>query len=498
MRLRPVLLTAAFALLLLPSSGAAPWQEGKPGGDPNRPLAENERWERYVDGSVKARWYVKMREDGTEVRQGKYLEYYPDGSFKGRTECVDGAFHGKYTTYWPSGNQRVIATYHRGAFDKKYTEKNDAGEVIRTENYRRGILDGNRMVWRKGYGQTFQVWKDGTLTKLAIATPAHAMPAKDGVDPYPRTVAEIRKNLLKILDGDEGSLSDGSSRYVFYNDPARLSALRDRDKKERLAHALRRLKAYRYLVGVPYKKMTLDPQYNFYAEWGAKLCHAIGRLDHTPKNEPGWPEEEYQKGYTGTSKSNLAMGTPVEYSPDAYMDDSDAKNIDRVGHRCWCINPKMGKTGFGFEPTDKFSAMWSMDQSNKAGGKMLRVRFPSAGYYPVSFFADHYAWSLHLGKIQPKKSTPVNVYELDGDYLPTGKPLTLNYKNCKKSGMGMRGICIFRPDGITIAPGKRFWVEVDLGKQRKKDKKNLFETYFVEFCSVAPPEQAVSSPGSGK
>lgn len=497
MRIRPLLLIAALAILLLPSAGATAWQEGKVGGDPNRPLAENERWERYVDGSVKARWYVKVLEDGTVQREGKYLEYYPDGSFKGRTECVKGEFHGKYTTYWPSGEARVIATYHMGKLDKKFTEKNNKGELIKSANYKRGVLDGNRMLKDRNGVQSFQVWKDGQITKLAIATAAHAMAAKDGVDPYPRTVAEIRKTLLKILKNDETSMSDGSSRYIFYNDPAKLGALRNRKKKERLAHALRRLQAYRYLVGVPYKKMTLDPQYNFYAEWGAKLCKAIGRLDHTPKNEPGWPEEEYQNGYKGTSKSNLAMGTPVEYSPDAYMDDSDKKNIDRVGHRCWCINPKMGKTGFGFEPTDRFSAMWSMDQSNKAAAKMTRVRFPCAGYYPVSFFANHYAWSLHLAKVKPAKTTPVNVYELDRDYMPFGKPIKLNYKNCKKSGMGMRGICIFRPDGIEIAPGKRYWVEVDLGKQKKKDKKNLFEAYMVEFCSVAPP-QAVSSPSAGK
>ncbi len=497
MRLRLPLTAAALAIALLPSAGAAPWQDGKPGGDPNRPLADNERWERYDDGSVKARWYVRIDENGNAIREGKFLEYYPDGSFRGRAVCLNGAIHGKYTSFWPSGEARVIAVYYKGQLDKKYTERDRTGDLIKSANYKRGVLDGNRMIKRKGVAQTFQVWKDGRITKLAIATAVNAMAAKDGIDPYPKSVPAIRKELLKILDDDEASLRDSSSRYVFYNNPGMLQTLRNRKKNERLAHALRRLKAYRFLVDVPYKKMTLDGGYNFYAEWGAKLCHAIGRLDHTPKNEPGWPEEQYQNGYKGTSRSNLAMGTPVEYSPDAYMDDSDKKNIDRVGHRCWCINPKMGKTGFGFEPTDKFSAMWSMDQSNNAAARITRVRFPAAGYYPVSFFAEHYAWSLHLAKVVPKKDTVVNVYRLDRDYMPYGKPMKLNYKKCKKSGMGMRGICIFRPEGIKIEPGRRYWVEVNLGKQKKKDKKPLVEAYLVEFCSAAPAE-AVSSPAAGK
>ena len=58
-------------------------------------------------------------------------------------------------------------------------------------------------------------------------------------------------------------------------------------------------------------------------------------------------------------------------------------------------------------------------------------------------------------------------------------------------------VCIFRPQGMVVSPGKRYWVEIDLGKRRRKDKKHQYEAFLVEFCSVQAPEQAVSGPGSG-
>ena len=171
------------------------------------------------------------------------------------------------------------------------------------------------------------------------------------------------------------------------------------------------------------------------------------------------------------------------------MDDSDQSNVDRVGHRCWCVNPAMGKTGFGFSPSDRFSAMWSMDASGKGGGSAQTVFFPAPGYHPTGFFGGHYAWSVHFRGKQPRDAK-IAVVPLDRDYAPAGAPLPFKYQRSGQSGYGMSGICIFQPEGVSTAPGSKYWVEIQW-------KGNVIQ-YLVEFCSVAPPKPAIAGPDGGK
>jgi len=152
----------------------------------------------------------------------------------------------------------------------------------------------------------------------------------------------------------------------------------------------------------------------------------------------------------------------------------------------------MGKTGFGFSDSDRFSAMWSMDKSGKGGGKISTVFFPSPGYYPVGFFGGHYAWSVHF-KGKNSKGAKISVVALDKDYAPAGGPLPFNYERSGKSGYGMSSICIFQPAGVEVKPGKAYWVQIVI--------KSKCIQYLVEFTSVAPPKKDVAGPkdaGAGK
>jgi len=135
---------------------------------------------------------------------------------------------------------------------------------------------------------------------------------------------------------------------------------------------------YRYLCDVPYEQMKLDADYCVHAAAAAHLCDAIGHLDHTPPN-PSWPENRYQFAFEGTSHGNLFeisvhQGPHANASVDSYMDDSDAKNIDRVGHRRWCLNPSMGKTGFGTFKGSPACGRWT--------NPMRRSRPTNSSAYP--------------------------------------------------------------------------------------------------------------------
>ena len=61
------------------------------------------REEHCPDGTLKARWSVRISADGTEIRQGAYESFYPNGSVKERGNYVDGEPVEPWTTFDEDG-----------------------------------------------------------------------------------------------------------------------------------------------------------------------------------------------------------------------------------------------------------------------------------------------------------------------------------------------------------------------------------------------------------
>jgi hypothetical protein len=281
--------------------------------------------------------------------------------------------------------------------------------------------------------------------------------------PAPRTLDEVKKALAEIAAPPEKKPDAATA--------------------ERQA-ALRRLKAYRYLSGVPHDDLVLDDDLNAACDAGARLCEKLGRLEHTPKN-PGWPEDEFRLAYRGTSQSNLGFGyRSLVDAMDGWMDDSDDGNIDRVGHRRWCLNPAMRKVGFG--KSGQYYAMHSFDRSRKEVPDFDLVSFPGRGLMPVEYFKPHYAWSVSLNPKKynpPPKSVTVKVYPADDKGKPDGEALELNYSNVDTVGFGIPNCIIFRPEKAAVAPGKRYVVEIE-GVTLRKGGEAATVRFAVEFVSV--------------
>ena len=86
-------------------------------------------------------------------------------------------------------------------------------------------------------------------------------------------------------------------------------------------------------------------------------------MDHHPSRPADMQEDFFNKGrYEGTEKSNLGQGhTNLSHDIiNGWMYDGSESNIDRVGHRRWCLNPAMTQTGFGYAGT--YSAMYVFDE----------------------------------------------------------------------------------------------------------------------------------------
>ena len=92
-----------------------------------------------------------------------------------------------------------------------------------------------------------------------------------------------------------------------------------------------------------------DARMNEQAAEAAKACDSKGSISH-------------DLGHF-TEICNLSGGTDVGGSVEGYMNDGGANNREARGHRRWCLNPPMGRVGFG--GGTKFAAMACMDTSGK-------------------------------------------------------------------------------------------------------------------------------------
>jgi hypothetical protein len=188
---------------------------------------------------------------------------------------------------------------------------------------------------------------------------------------YPRTKDEIKARIKEIRD---------------------IAATEGIEKDQQ--DTINELNVYRFLSGVP-DEVEADQKMIEQATDAAIACEKHGGLSH-------------DIGHS-TNLSNLAMGGSMFSSVRQYINDSGANNRENRGHRRWCLNPPMGKTGFGAEK--RYSAMISMDSSG--GGKIRDSwAYPGKGFFPNEYMHGN-GWSLYLKeKAPPAKDLTVEVYEL--------------------------------------------------------------------------------------
>ncbi len=377
---------------------------------------------------------------------GRELRYYGTGEKMQVASWRKGVLDGRFERFYLNGRRELSTGYKKGVESGKYMEGSEDGQWVLKGGHKKGLMDGALKLKVGGKTVSTQKWKAGVPVDI------------DGVVPFSREKEALLDELAKALTPPKGV--DGANRTEM-----------------RMA-ALRRLQAYRALCGLPYKEMRLEKRWNELCDAAAEVCRRLGGISHTPDRPKDTSDELYKDGQLGAKNSNLASGGGMVRSVDMYMDDSDQSNIDRVGHRRWCLNPAMKVTGFG--EAGGYSAMWSMDGSGKGSRDLKAVMYPPPGYVPVEMFGGPYAWSLApLGKALPKEDEiTIEIQPLGRFYLPEGEPLQIDFKHVDKGGYGAGPCLIFRPAGLRVEQGAsyRCRVSFDGGKSA------AFE-YIVEFVS---------------
>jgi hypothetical protein len=308
----------------------------------------------------------------------------------------------------------------------------------------------------------------GVAVLAALAFGSLGMGGVDN-DPkvYPKSLGEI-KAMTQVLAGKKG----GSVSNEFMS----------------------RLRQYRYIVGVPYDPVAWDAKLLDLAEHAALVCAKLNQMTHTPAKPAGMTDAEYELCKKGAGESNLFTGlTQAGPCVDGWMDDSDPKNIDRVGHRRWCLNPHMGKTAFA--ANGNYAAMYSWDGSNKDVPDWDFVSYPTRGWMPIQYFGPKHAWSVSLNP--NKYNAPVEaqirvtIKPADAKLAPAGPELKLDYYHVDTGGFGSGPAIIFRPAAFSLAEGA-YLVDIAGVKPKSGEEGPLhFVVHFFNLQKVADgPESA--------
>lgn len=262
--------------------------------------------------------------------------------------------------------------------------------------------------------------------------------------------------------------------------------------------ALAVLNNVRYIAGLDY--VSLDATYGNKAQAATFVMWSTNQYGHNLSGDKPeeMPQEDWDYGVEGASKSNIGRG----YSnlnraiAHGWMEDADSRNVASVGHRRWCLNPEMGKTGFGY--VNSYVDMWSFDRSVSSGSK--RVAWP-AQKMPVELFGNDYPWSLSTGNtsitdvsnvsvsLQRRSTSPSGSgtwsFSTSKTYTPSDSGEYFNVDVNYPIFSGQKGAyVVFRPENITYKSGDIFDVTITgLGSSAINYSVEFFNAYPVETAS---------------
>ena len=276
-----------------------------------------------------------------------------------------------------------------------------------------------------------------------------------GIQVAYHTQEEIRE----YLEAHKVDLKNRNHPILFseessYEEPWAIGKLADETQKE----GLELINAIRFIAGLSYDVEVKD-EYIELAQASSYINALNESLSHYHQKPEGVPDEIYDKGYEGSSHSNISSywasnsqrNSLSNTMIDGWMaDDSSETNLSCVGHRRWILYPGMKYTGFGIAIKDKwtFSAMYSFDQSRTEKADEYGVCWPAQNM-PTECFAAGMPWSISMGKNVNKDTVSVTLKRnSDGKTWNFSKESADGKLYINNQGYGQVGCIIFIPSDV--------------------------------------------------
>lgn len=254
---------------------------------------------------------------------------------------------------------------------------------------------------------------------------------------------------------------------------------------------LNALNFVRFIAGID-ADISIDDKMAYYAQAASVVMAKNGELSHLPVQPSDMPDDLYEAGAIGAGSSNIAYGwgTPqinLSKTVSLYMDDGDESNIDRVGHRRWCLNPGMKYTGFGFYKG--YSALYTFDGSREIVPAVGYVSWPGK-VMPYEYFEG--PWSIHFSNVSYDVDENVKVVlkPSSGKSMSFSNDKSDGYFSFDEAGYGMGPAVIFKPSSSIK---KNDTVEVQVTGLHRPDGTEAEIKYTVSFFSMSESTSSSSS-----
>lgn len=409
-----------------------------------------EQAENYPDG--KPHFSYTVNEDGQ--RDGIFKEFAEDGTLKAQGIYKAGKLHGLYKELHPNGKLKLKGMYKKGVLSGKYSEHDEKGVSTLTALYRNGKLHGarKRLDGRKVIAE--EVWLEGQLI-------------------LPKSASFLKKQFKAIAKAKIETVGE-----IPETTEAVVAKVKNESIHKQRENATRRLMMFRAACDLPFKDLQLDLKHTAHSEAGSMVLAKLGQIAHEPPKPPGVADDLFQFALEGTKYSNLLHDKPtctMSKSVVEFMRDTDPHNVQRLGHRRWCMNPELLRTGFGKTIVDEHSSiltMWAFDNERKEVPDYDMFAFPARGVQPVSLLraGKPYAWNCSFN---PTKYRMPSDAELKVQVVPArfdakrakllkGKTLVqLDSVHVSIEKWSYPPAVIFWPQEIDQSAGKSYWVEIE-------------------------------------
>lgn len=280
--------------------------------------------------------------------------------------------------------------------------------------------------------------------------------------PFDKNKSDTWVTEANIVQGEAGKLSDESQN-----------------------EALATLNFVRYIAGIP--TVSINSSYEGLAQAGAALLDYIDEMTHYPDKPAEVSQQFYDKAYEGTSSSNIAYVSRFGYYNlskhilQGWMDDGDLRNIDRVGHRRWCLDPRMTQTGFG--ESGCYSAMYAFGHDSY-DSDYTYIPWP-AQVMPVEYFYGPWSVSINSDAYTAGSNTKVTLLS-----SMTGQQYVLDnsctdkngvYFNVETTSYGLGPAVIFEPN-VDFSEGDEVFVNIT--GLTDKNGRDTSINYSVRFFSM--------------
>ena len=320
---------------------------------------------------------------------------------------------------------------------------------------------------RKRFAKTFSVCMGLMLAGLLTVTSMNMQSVNAAEDSGAVGLNVAYHSQQEILDRMNSDAAVTSASLTFAAVPSTAQPYAAGSlSSETLDGAITMLNQIRFIAGLQ-DNVTLDDSYNQMVQAASLVNYVNNELTHFPEQPAGMEDSLYQQGKKGAAESNIAWAswatqTFKDSLINGWMADYDNSNVERLGHRRWCLNPQMGKTGFGAVAGDNgtYSAMYSFDVSN-SGAAQTGVAWPAQNM-PMEYFDDAYPWSLSVGSEVDKNNVSVTLTKVsDGSTWKFSSGSADGYFNVDNGGYGQVGCIIFRPDNVHYSAGDSFRVSIE-------------------------------------